>query len=101
MADHGWSSLYSAALLGRRLAHLKQKEHVPMNTLFLLSYLALWFLTLSLAFLLLGTMWALGGTRESLKELASHVSQLEVTTLELMDGKGLRLGKRAPLLPLH
>lgn len=60
-----------------------------MSTFWLVSYIILWAVVLFLAFLLLGTLRALGLMRWRLE-------QLEATTPRRLGRDGLRLGARAP-----
>ena len=60
-----------------------------MNTALLVSNLALWLVVLSLAFLLLGALRAMG-------LLSWRLEQLEATTPSRLGRDGLKLGKKAP-----
>src|SRR3989337_502178 len=60
-----------------------------MNTALLVSNLALWLVLLSLAFLLLGALRALG-------LVSWRLEQLEATTPSRPGRDGLKLGKKAP-----
>jgi len=60
-----------------------------MNTALLVSNLALWVVLLSLAFLLLGALRALG-------LISWRLEQLEATTPSRLGRDGLKLGKKAP-----
>jgi len=60
-----------------------------MNTALLVSNLALWLILLSLAFLLLGALRALG-------LVSWRLEQLEATTPSRLGRDGLKLGKKAP-----
>jgi methylamine dehydrogenase accessory protein MauD len=60
-----------------------------MNTLLIVSYVALWLLVLFLGFLLLGTLRSLG-------LLSWRLEQLEATTPKRLGRDGLKPGKKAP-----
>ena len=64
-----------------------------MNTFLLISSIALWLLVLSLGFLLLGALRALGIVKWQLE-------QLQATTPSRLGRDGLRVGKKAPAFSL-